>query len=433
MAFPSKIHQLYKSKLWVNAHSIYFRFLFSLIILIAMVYPATNSVAAATLSDQSVNENFAWTPQSVDTPMLFNYMGDRSLRMDTANHPHIAFGGDHLYYAYHDGLNWNFETVDPSDGVGLFASLALDSSKQPHISHYETIQGALKYAYYDGADWVITTLDKYALSAEDDINTPDTVLGTSNRYVGERQWRSFPTGLPGDSIDPNAISPISDLIGYGLYNSIAIDAAGNLHISYYDSVNGNIKYAHTPNGSWSISTVDFNGDVGSYSSLAVNSSGFPQISYYDKTNGNLKYASFNGTTWILQNLDTSGDTGLFTSIALGQNQRPAISYYDNTNEYLRYGYYNGSNWTYQTVDPDAKVGQYTSLAMTIGHQPRISYFDGDEANLRYASWMGGYWKIETISSNGYIGLHTSLALDTLDKPRISYFDACEGDLDFASF
>jgi hypothetical protein len=125
----------------------------------------------AALSDnQSGIEKFLWDSQDADGPMLFNYMSDRSLRLDNANHPHIAFGGDHLYYAYHDGANWNFDYVDEADGVGLFASLALDAAGLPHISYYDSIHGALKYAYYNGADWVSTTLDQCAIYGEEELS-----------------------------------------------------------------------------------------------------------------------------------------------------------------------------------------------------------------------------------------------------------------------
>ena len=38
-----------------------------------------------------------WLVECVDCPKYFSNMTDRSLRLDAAGHPHIAYGGDHLY------------------------------------------------------------------------------------------------------------------------------------------------------------------------------------------------------------------------------------------------------------------------------------------------------------------------------------------------
>jgi len=130
-----------------------------------------------------------WVIECVDCPKNFEYMTDRSLRLDTEGHPHIAYGGDHLYYAWHDGVSWHLETVDDSPGVGMYASLTLDGSGYPHISYYDDTNGDLKYAYQDTSGWHIETVDSEG----------------------------------------------------GSYPSLALDGDGYPHISYYG--NGILKYA----------------------------------------------------------------------------------------------------------------------------------------------------------------------------------------------
>ena len=58
-----------------------------------------------------------WTIECVDCPKYFETLTDRSLRLDSAGHPAIAYGGDHLYYAWNDGSTWHLTTVDNSPRV----------------------------------------------------------------------------------------------------------------------------------------------------------------------------------------------------------------------------------------------------------------------------------------------------------------------------
>jgi hypothetical protein len=78
----------------------------------------------------------------------------------------------------------------------------------------------------------------------------------------------------------------------GTFTSLALDSAGNPHISYYDATNRALKYAKWTGSAWSIQTVDSYGAVGLYTSIALDSAGNPHISYYDNTNGDLKYAKW---------------------------------------------------------------------------------------------------------------------------------------------
>ena len=59
-----------------------------------------------------------------------------------------------------------------------------------------------------------------------------------------------------------------------------------------------------------ITTVDSTGNVGRHTSLAVDSGGDVHISYNDGPNGDLKYATYNGTAWTNTTVDSTGIVGL---------------------------------------------------------------------------------------------------------------------------
>jgi hypothetical protein len=80
--------------------------------------------------------------------------------------------------------------------------------------------------------------------------------------------------------------------------------------------------------------------VGYDSSIAVDASGRPHISYYDASNIDLKYATFNGSSWDIETVDSTGDVGRYTSIALDANEKPHICYLDFANHHLKYAYAN---------------------------------------------------------------------------------------------
>jgi hypothetical protein len=102
-----------------------------------------------------------WITEQVDASKMFLGMRDNSLALDMNDHPHIAYGGDHLYYAFHDGVVWHIETVDWGDDVGVYASLELDVAGRPHIAYYDRGLNQLKYAYHDGLSWQVQVADPH--------------------------------------------------------------------------------------------------------------------------------------------------------------------------------------------------------------------------------------------------------------------------------
>jgi hypothetical protein len=334
--------------------------------------------SAAAASQRPTSPAWMWQTARVDAPKLFREMGARSLALDAAGYPHIAYGEDSLYYAWQDGTAWHYDVVDaPTEMVGWDTSLALDTLGRPHISYCDLTRGDLKYAYYDGSFWHVEVVDS-----------------------------------------------LGDV---GHHTSLVLDTLGFPHISYYDQGNGDLKYARWDGSAWRIETVDSANDVGKYTSLALDSAGRPHISYclFDRvhlTCTDLKYAYHDGSTWMIQAVD-SGGMGRYTSLVLDAQDRPRISYSEYQTYYpgnaLRYAFYDGTAWQIETVD-QGSVGWYSSLVLDMAGRPHIGYVGGAANVVKYAYFTGTAWLTETVQSLAELGGGTSLALDGAGEPRMSY-------------
>jgi len=378
-----------------------------------------------------------WTTQRVTNERMFSNLGDHSLRLDSTGKAHIAYGGDHLYYASYDSTNWVVETIDLSDNVGQYTSLFIDSSDHPHISYYDAYYGNLKYARNLGSGWETFTLATWTAEGdgfidEDSLSSDQVPL---DGYASPRGWQSVPTELDNYANTDVATEVISDTHGVGLYTSIALDANGNPYISYYDAIQGDLKCARVILGQWYVETVDSAGVTGMFTSIAVDNSSPVRIyiSYYDYTQSSLRNAVWNGSSWSRITADANGDVGQYTSLALDKNNRVRISYYDATNKDLKYAYWTGSTFIATKVDgTGVEVGMYTSITLLDSDNPHISYFDATNGRLRYAAYSVNGWSVYTLSTEELSGWYSSITLDpdTSWYPRVSYFSAVSGQLKF---
>ncbi|MFC1730257.1 MopE-related protein [candidate division KSB1 bacterium] len=321
---------------------------------------------------------------------------------------------------------WELQEVDSG---GQFNSIAIDSNDYPHIS-YTSFSNNLKYAKWTGAGWDIPSLPSVVA---DGMYTSITLPGGNPHIayadIGNNMRELFWTGAVW----------IDDIIkGDADWTSsqVAADSNSVLHMSYGD-VTG-LNYMADSGGAgvqWTEQIIDTSSGSFHKSSLAFDSDDNPHISYYEGINVNLKYATYVGVggtfggnsancgpsnDWYCDIVDGVDDVGRLNSIAIDSNNYPHISYYDDTNGDLKYAKYTGTGWDIQPVD----------LGITLQPNPLSSFsieIDSDDnphmiyagiGGLKYARWTGTGWDIQPVddldSSDG------SLKLDSNDNPHISY-------------
>lgn len=313
-----------------------------------------------------------WMTECVDCEKI-SEMTDRSLAMDSSNHPHIVYGGDHLHHVYHDGAKWHYEIADCSPWTGEYAALALsgDGNDYPRVSYYDGAKGDLKYAYKDGSGWHNEIVDG-----------------------------------AGD---------------VGRYTSIALDGSNHPHISYYDVTNSTLKYTYSDGSNWHtevVTDITEANNVGWSTSIALGKNGYPHISFHNKT-VSIYYAYKDVSGWHIERANTGYMGGLHSSIALDDDGYPHISHQDHNLSELKYTYKDSSGWHVETVESTGSVLAYTSIVLDGSDNPHISYRHDDDVELKHAYKNGGGWHAETVNSQTW-ARWTSIDLDDSGYAHISY-------------
>jgi len=381
-----------------------------------------------------------WLRHSIDQDEMVSYpiWGAARGKYQTAGYPQITGENGNLSlifvemvtprgdlkYATWNGTNWNVERVDEEEVMGLFTSLALDSSDNPHISYYDETEGQLKYAKWTGTGWQTEVVDNQGdvgLFTSITLDSKDyphiTYVDYWDRTLKYARWDGgkWHTEVVGTEFSSAA----------GWYSSIALDTNDRPHISYYSWAGGMIYYVTFNGTSWNFDLVTSRG--WQHNSIALDSNDRPHISYGERRELGLGYSYWNGTDWVKYVVDDSSPyVGTHSSIALDENDEPMFSYFDVTRGDLKFARPGLTAWDTERVDSSFKVGLSSSLAVDDYGVAHISYYDETEGDLKYAKWVPGGWSIESVDTDGDTGMYTSLALDSTGYPHISYYDESDG-------
>jgi len=247
-----------------------------------------------------------------------------------------------------------------------------------------------------------------------------------------------------------------------------VDANGNLHISYLNGNDEDLRYATTavrvlyPNGGevwhpgetqvirwFGAGPMDiyFSPDGNEFQLLVsqVGGGSYPIIVPQVYTENAVIKVLRHGTSTMdfsdgpfsirqavpvrqfhVETVDTLS-VGQYIALTVDGNGTPHASYPGNGN--LKYAYKSGGSWTIETVNTDSPW--YTSIAVDRNGVPHISYYEPNNDVLKYAYKSGGSWTTETVDATVFAGWYTSIAVDGNGTPHISYYDAGNTDLKYA--
>lgn len=307
----------------------------------------------------ATNESGAWVTTVLDSSQ--DVGRGTSIQLDTSGRVHISYFYNYFQfcpfpdrpidshvqtkYATNTGgswvtqLVWGPETCTTSTVRGTSTSLSVDRAGAVHVASDNPAWEDLVYSSNASGGWTTQRPKPTWKRTQVSLSVDTSGYAHITYYVWELGLR-YMTNLSGaweeeviDSIIDN-----SPRVCCNWGNSLELDTRGLAHISYYDSVNSNLKYATNSSGTWITKTIDDAADVGRYNSIAFDSNGLVHIAYYDATNRNLKYVTNASGTWNTQVVDTAGDVGRHNSIAVDGLGIVHISYYDLDREDLKYAY-----------------------------------------------------------------------------------------------
>lgn len=308
---------------------------------------------------------------------------------------HISFydaeHGDLRYRLQTMSGDWCNDLVDSDGDVGEWSSIALDGDGYPHIGYYDATNKNPKHAWKDTQGWHTEpihplggggTCTSIAVDKNTGLVQACFCLGDTSAVPYYNFMYAYRDGAPPYNWTAGVIDSTFAVVRWC---SLALGPQGTPHVSYYDSLSGNLKYAVRTQGDWNTITVDSDGDVGLYTSIAVDKDGMPHISYYDATNNALKYAVGTGSGWNIETVRTV--SGKWSSICIDDDGRPIIVYQMVVLADVRCAKRMSTGWHSKHIELDGTVGSYgTSVAIDNLGRVVSTYYDETNGRLRVA-WL----------------------------------------------
>lgn len=321
------------------------------------------------------------------------------LAIDTAGLPAIAWLVEELeegFVAYAAAAQgWDEDRFVEGYFYGPIG-LDFDPAGDPHVAYHDhqanSFQpelGDLTHAVRRLGDWDIEA------AADDGHDGWDTTItiGTDGvvRAAGiDPQQFQSPDGveyyeLTEDGWQITAIG--SGPIEYEWNVSLAVSDTGRVALSYHDNNTRQLVFAELDDGSWSLDIVDSDGDAGRFSSLAFDAAGTAHISYFAADEGTVRYATEAADGWLIEEVARLEDVEIsftgarrITAIDLDSAGGPHIVFGDRS--VVGYGERTAAGqWEISDIltAGDRSFGQLVTFELDSADTPHIATYEGSAA------------------------------------------------------
>jgi hypothetical protein len=312
---------------------------------------ADDSPAVAWLSE-AIDEGFVsfasgddgWTEERIVEGYFYGPIG---LDFDPAGLPHVV---------YHDHQSGTFEQDLGDLALAVRSSGAWSTAPAEDDGH-------------DGWDSTV------AIGTDGIVRAAGIDPQQFGRLDGIEYYELGPDGW---SVTAIGSGPIE----YEWNVSLDVSNNGDVALSYFDNNSADLVFASLAADGWQLETVDSDGDVGRFSSLAVDAGGTPHISYY-AGDGTVRYATKSADGWVTETvgrldavqISFSGARRI-TGIDLDSQGVPQIVFGDL--EVVRHAIPTPDGWEVADVltASDTPLGQLVSLAVDDQGSAHIATYTG---------------------------------------------------------
>ncbi|MCD4653026.1 hypothetical protein K8T06_03735 [bacterium] len=355
---------------------------------------------------------YTWNIEDITESRYFESYSKEMVALDSSGNPHVVYGGDRLYYQYYNGSQWVSEIADQTRGSGRAASIVLDVSGNPHISHVNAANKNVRYTHYTGGVWQSEIIDHASTDAtciELDSNGNPCILYLSDGYIHFAR-----RSLSGWDIHTSSYLSISSQS-----LSMVLDSADYPHISvvrYYE-----YRYLYQDGTGWHWEDIEpMTGQSLEGMDIILDADGYPHIVYcpYRTSEYFLTHAYKNTSGWNIDDVTSFGAYRAFgINITIDQTGYLHLTY--STRSSLYYQYENSSGWNTEIIDNNSRTN---TLCLDTAENPVVAYLRGNTGQateINIAIWTGSDWDISLLDTDNP-SYQPHLTYTNMGQPHVSY-------------